>query len=250
MWGGLTRVRSDWNRHAETDPLWAVLTHPEKKNRLWDSAAFFETGQHEIDELMRYAGSLGVELARGRALDFGCGVGRLTRALAGHFDQVYGVDISPAMLELARKYNAHIPNCTFVENPDPSFRALPAGKFDLIYSNITLQHMPPRHAMRYLGGLADRLQTGGLLVFQLPSECRATFAGRLLSILYQEIYRRHVLRAATMGMYGVPKQRIIALLEQSGCRVLDVKPNETAGPDWTSYRYAAVREPDAHHLSI
>jgi trans-aconitate methyltransferase len=176
-------------------------------------------------------------------MDFGCGVGRLTRALAVHFDEVYGVDISPAMLRLAREYNAHVPNCIFVQNPDPSFRAVPVSDFDLIYSTITLQHMPPRHAMRYLRALVGRLRPGGLLVFQLVDRCRTPLAERLCSILYQEIFRRHLLRAQpAMDVYGVDKQRVIALIEQSGCRILDVEPNDGAGPAWTSYRYAAVRE--------
>jgi trans-aconitate methyltransferase len=210
------------------------------KDRRWEPGAFFETGRKEIDELMRYACSLGVELGRGRALDFGCGVGRLTRALADHFDEVCGVDISAAMLALAREYNAHIPNCTFVENPDPSFRALPAGDFDFIYSNITLQHMPPRHAMRYLRGLMSQLRPGGLLIFQLPSECRGTLAGRLFRVFVQENYRRYVLKKRPMEVYGVGRRQVTALIERSGYRILDVEPNEAAGPEWTSYRYAAV----------
>jgi SAM-dependent methyltransferase len=243
VWRNLTRVRSDWNSRAETDPLWAILTDPQMKNRRWEPGAFFETGRLEIDELMSCAGSLGVELGRRRALDFGCGVGRLTRALAAHFDEVLGVDISPAMIELAREYNAHVPNCTFVQNQDPGFRALPGGNFDLIYSSFTLQHMPPRYAMRYLRGMADRLRPGGLLIFQLPGKSRATPAGRLWRILREEIYRRHILRAQPlMDMYGVSKQRVTGFLERSGCRVLNVAPNGWAGPEWTSYRYAAVRE--------
>jgi SAM-dependent methyltransferase len=243
MWRTLARLQSDWNRYAKADPLWAIRTDPAMKNRQWELHAFFETGQREIEDLMRYADSLGVEPGRRHALDFGCGVGRLTRALADNFDQVLGVDISPAMLELAREYNAHIPNCTFVQNTEPSFRALPAGNFDLIYSNVTLQHMPPRYAKRYLRGLVGRLRRHGLLIFQLPDQSALGLADRVRSFLYEEIYRRYVLRAEpSMDMYGLRKRRVIAFIERSGCRVLDVTPNCAAGPEWTSYRYAAVRE--------
>lgn len=243
MWHSLARVRSDWDRHAEIDPLWAILTDPRMKDRRWETEAFFETGRREIDALMHHAASLEVPLVRHRAMDFGCGVGRLTRALAVHFDEVYGVDISPAMLRLAREYNSHIPNCIFVQNPDPSFRAVPVSDFDLIYSTITLQHMPPRHAMRYLRGLVGRLRPGGLLVFQLVDRCRRPLVGRPCNTLYQEIVRRYLLRAQpAMDVYGLEKQRVIALVEQSGCRMLRVEPNDAAGPHWTSYRYAALRE--------
>jgi SAM-dependent methyltransferase len=242
MWRTLRRLRSDWEGYAVKDPLWAILTFPERKERRWEEDVFFETGRREIEELLVYAGSLGIPLGRQRALDFGCGVGRLTRALAAHFDQAYGVDISAAMLQLARGYNAHLPNCTFIQNADPSLRALPAGGFDLIYSNLTLQHIPPRYSKRYLRGMAGRLRPGGLLIFQLPDRRQWSRSAQLRSFLYEEIYRRYLLRLEpSIDMYGVPKQRVITLLEKTGCRVVDVKPDGAALPEWTGYRYAAIR---------
>jgi SAM-dependent methyltransferase len=242
-WRTLGRLRSDWEGYAAKDPLWAILTFPEKKERRWEEGVFFETGRREIEELLVYAGSLGIPLGRQRALDFGCGVGRLTRALAAHFDQAYGVDISATMLQLARDYNAHLPNCTFVQNTDPALGALPAAGFDLIYSNLTLQHMPPRYIKRYLRGMAGRLRPGGLLIFQLPHRRQLSRrSDQLRSLLYEEIYRRYILRAEpSLAMYGVPKRRVLDLLEKTGCRVLDVTLNDAALPEWTGYRYAAVR---------
>ena len=242
MFRTLRGVRSDWDRYAETDPLWAILTYPEKKGRRWESSAFFETGRHEIDALMHYVGTLGVEVSRRRALDFGCGVGRLTGALAGHFDEVYGVDISPVMLDLARGYCAHLPNCTFVQNTEPDLHDLRVKDFDFIYSCATLQHMPPRYAKRYLRSMAERLRPGGLLVFQLPDRSLSSIPGRVLATLYEEIYRKHILRTGrSMDMHGVRKPKVISLLENNGCRVLDAVQNPYAGKEWIGYRYAAVR---------
>ena len=235
-------MRSDWDRYAETDPLWAILTNPGTKGRRWDPDAFFETGRQEIEALMQYVRSLPADCGRGRALDFGCGVGRLTRALADHFEEVYGVDISPAMIKLARQYSGHIPKCKFAQNPDPSFRALPAGEFDLIYSNITLQHIPPRHSKRYLQGMMRLLRPGGVLIFQLPSHSWRALTGKLWHLWYEEVYRRCVPGAdPLMAMYGVRKGRMIELIEAGGCRLLDVQANGVAGPKWTSYRYAVKR---------
>jgi len=50
-----------------------------------------------------YIESLGVEPSGGRALDFGCGLGRLTQPLAERFDEAVGVDIAASMIEGARR---------------------------------------------------------------------------------------------------------------------------------------------------
>jgi trans-aconitate methyltransferase len=235
---GLARVRNDWNRHAHADPLWAILTDPGKKGGGWDPDAFFATGEWEIDEVLRYAATLHVPLGHARALDFGCGAGRLTRALAGHFDEAWGVDISPAMIELARSY---APQAKFVVSQDPSLATLPARDFDFIYSNITLQHMPPRYARRYLLALVGRLRPGGLMIFQLPSESRQPRFVRMVRHLYNEVLRRNLGGVQPwMDMYGISKAEVLALLESAGTRVLDVRENTAAGPEWTSYRYAVV----------
>lgn len=96
-------LQSKWDNLAKIDPLWAILADAEKKGNRWKIAEFFETGVKEINSLMEYVDSLDITIAQenSRALDFGCGVGRLTQALANYFDQVYGVDIAPSMIELA-----------------------------------------------------------------------------------------------------------------------------------------------------
>lgn len=64
-----------------------------------------------MDALIEYVRSLNIDCPRKHALDFGCGVGRLTQALAAHFDEVTGVDISPSMIKLAKKYSRHGDGC-------------------------------------------------------------------------------------------------------------------------------------------
>ncbi len=236
---GLSRVLHDWECYATTDPLWAILTDPNRKNRGWDEEAFFETGRQEIADLMQYLGALGSGIRKGSALDFGCGVGRLSRALAHYFDEVVGLDISPTMVSLARAHNPHLAHCTFLENSGPDLGAVRGRKFDLVYSSITLQHMPPRFSRQYMRNLLGLLAPGGLFVFQLAGESRRSIGNRALRTLYNEIYRRRVLKDEPpwMDVYGTPRRRVIGLLEGAGARVLDVQPNDAAGPEWTSYRY-------------
>ena len=240
---GLDRVQRDWDCYASTDPFWAILTDPNRKNGGWDEETFFETGRQEISELMEYLATLGSGLARGSALDFGCGVGRLSRALAGYFDEVVGLDIAPTMIALARAHNAHLGRCTFLENSGPDLAAVRGRNFDLIYSSITLQHMPPRYSRQYVRNLLELLAPGGQFVFQLAGESTLSIGNRVLRTLYNEVYRRRVLKDEPpwMDVYGIPKQRVIGMLKRSGARVLDVQPNDAAGPEWTSYRYVVSR---------
>src|SRR5262249_17960982 len=98
----LTRVRHQWTTLGERDPLWAILSENDKKDGGWDQDAFFKTGIDEIAEVLRAAESL-APLRRGSAVDFGCGVGRLSQALSMHFERVIGVDIAESMIRKANE---------------------------------------------------------------------------------------------------------------------------------------------------
>ena len=75
----IKRMRDNWNKWGETDPLFAILTDPQKQGGKWKLEEFFETGAREINDVMSYVEGLSIPLERQRALDFGCGVGRLTQ---------------------------------------------------------------------------------------------------------------------------------------------------------------------------
>ncbi|MCX7048071.1 MAG: class I SAM-dependent methyltransferase [Candidatus Sumerlaeota bacterium] len=166
----LDKTKENWDAFGRKDPLFAIASWPEKKGNLWNPEEFFQTGAREIQDTMQYVESLGVPLKRDKALDFGCGVGRLTQALAEYFDEVIGIDIAPSMIELARKYNRHGERCRYVLNESDDLRAFPDSAFQFIYSNITLQHLEPVYTLRYLREFIRILAPGGLLLFQLPSE--------------------------------------------------------------------------------
>src|SRR2546423_3765771 len=100
----LEALQRRWNAAGKGDPFWAVLSDPRKKGNRWQVEEFFRTGSDEIQSLIADVEALGLTMQRRRALDFGCGPGRLSQALASYFDQVDGVDISPSMIELAGQF--------------------------------------------------------------------------------------------------------------------------------------------------
>src|SRR6266545_4390324 len=131
-----------WERNAEIDPLWAILALPGKEGRAWDPDEFFATGERDVAELFRDLDERGVHPHPRRALDFGCGVGRLTRALASRFEQVDGVDVSPTMVAAARRYGGASERVRFHVGATPDLRSFASGSFDLVLSILVLQHIP------------------------------------------------------------------------------------------------------------
>lgn len=166
----LERLRRTWNELGHTDPFWAILSYPGKECNKWDVAEFFRTGEAEIDEIMKYVETLGVSLCRRRALDFGCGAGRLSQALCRHFQECDGVDIASSMIELARKFNRHGDRCRYHLNTAPDLMLFEDNTFDFVYCNIVLQHIPPEYSARYVVEFLRVLDWNGLAVFQLPSQ--------------------------------------------------------------------------------
>ena len=228
----LRDVQRNWDAMGRRNPLTAILT-----TRLnWDVGEFFETGRREVEGLMRDIAELDAGPDVGRALDFGCGVGRLTQSLADHYDEVYGVDIAPSMIEKAESLNRHGGRCRYVVNGEDNLRMFPDEYFDLIYSNITLQHVKPVHALNYVKEFLRILSRRGIMVFHMPS---AKTGRKLMDYLPgggAVLVQRLVLGGA-MEMHGVERDKLIRFIEGNEGEVLRVVPSDSAGGSWETYEY-------------
>jgi len=159
-----SRQARDWDDLARVDPLWAVLSAEGKRNGGWELDEFFATGEAEVAQILSHAAELGRPGRNDTALDFGCGVGRLTRALSAHFANTVGLDASAQMIEHARRLTP-APAVTFATAEEP-----PAGPFDLVVANLVLQHLPSKALARdYIRRLIAAARPDGLVVFQLPT---------------------------------------------------------------------------------
>ena len=77
----------------------------------------------------------------GTILEIGCGTGSFTRQLSQYAESILALDLSPVMIELARKRSTHYRNIEYrvadVLNWD-----FPKGQFDCIALIATLHHLP------------------------------------------------------------------------------------------------------------
>lgn len=234
----LDLLQRQWNDVGEEDPLYGVLTYRELRGGKWDPRAFFDTGEKEISELLDALKQHHKSpLEFGDALDFGCGVGRLTRALAKRFRSATGVDIAPAMISNAIALNKEIANATFTVNQTNNLAQFPTGSFDFIYSNIVLQHMPPSLAKGYILEFVRLIRPGGVAVFQLPVGPAWTTRGALLRLLPAALVRL----VRKRDMYAVSQAKVIDLVTSAGGTVTSVLDDSFAGPNWISKRYVVTR---------
>jgi SAM-dependent methyltransferase len=167
----LRHLERRWDRLGREDPLWAVYSDPEKRGSRWDLDAFLATGVTEITHVLEMARAYGL-VPRGRALDFGCGVGRLTQALAAHFDEVVGVDVAPSMIEMAERVNRYPDRVRYQLNTVDDLSAFDDDSFDFVYSSITLQHIDPAFSRRYIAEFYRVSKPGGSVIFSLPEPTR------------------------------------------------------------------------------
>ena len=167
----LAAVHSDWEQLGEDDPLWAIRTDQSRRDNEWIIEELLATGREEVAYTLSMLEQLGIGIRRGRALDFGCGVGRVTQAFAVHFEATVGVDVAESMVRRAHDLD-HTGRIEYVQNTDPDLRQFGDETFDLVYSKLVLQHMPPALAAAYLGELARVVAPGGVLVVQAPAEFR------------------------------------------------------------------------------
>ena len=250
----LWRTRRHWNRLARRDPFWAVLTAPDKQSNRWEIEEFFATGARCVDAEIEQVRAGYPALRHGTALDFGCGVGRLTQALARHFDQVTGVDISEEMLALARRFNRGGDRVRFLHNTRADLRLFEDNQFDFVYSMITLQHMEPVYARAYIGEFVRVCAPGGVVLFQEPVQ-RPTYAPlerfrfslwpptvwmRIRRITKQRV-QHWFPRGPVIEMYALPQEEVHSLLRAGGAEIIRSYRYDAAGTPLPSYAYLACK---------
>lgn len=237
----LQKYQNDWENIGKQEPYWGILSHPEKRKGQWDLNDFFYSGELEIDALVKYLGELFELCDHNAALDFGCGVGRLTRRLAKYFNKVIGIDISNSMIELAAELNSGHSNCSFIHNPKDDLKIIDSNSIDFLYSHITLQHIPNKFKINYFSDFCRILSPGGLLVFQCPSTYALSLIGIASFLLPIKLIRLiRVIKFQNKNvseMHPIKRRKIETFFGQKGLKILKVDRDGSTGPHFIGYRY-------------
>lgn len=224
---------STWNVWGTQDPMFAILTDPAKAGGKWNQEEFFASGEKQVQERLKWLQNKGIRYPTGRALDFGCGIGRLTNALAKYFDEVHGVDISASMIERARELSRFPAKITYFQNTTSDLSVFKAGGYDFIYSEIVLQHIPPRYQLSYIEEFLRLLSPQGIAFFQTLHAVgwRSCVPNRAV-----ELYRSWKHRgSAFIPMYGIAPRGIKRLIDAHRCTLLALDtfpPPESANRFW------------------
>jgi SAM-dependent methyltransferase len=156
-----------WDERAREDPWYFV------DNRVpygeADLDAFWAGGRRDLDRILE---DLGVAVAPGdTVVDVGCGVGRLTRALAGRAARVRALDVSGEMLALAREHNSHLDNVEWLQGDGESLAPIEDAGAGALVSHVVFQHIPdPRVTLGYVAEMGRVLRPGGWAAFQLSTD--------------------------------------------------------------------------------
>lgn len=219
------RLKGVWAKFGETDPHYSVVSAEQfrAKNIGDNIEAFFATGQYEVNGLDAILGRAGITGRKfSSALEYGCGVGRVSRTLSKRVDTYYGVDVSRPHLDLMERQlaEAGITNVKAIQVKDMNDLAtLP--EVDLIYSKIVLQHNPPPIQAQIILSLLRALNPGGVAVFQTLTHWK-TYKFSAAAYLAEAVQPNR------LETHIIPQHVIFDLARRTGCSVRDVTRDHLA----------------------
>lgn len=160
----------EWERWGEQDPFFGVASWPGRERggvNPWTVEEFYALGLADWVDFRQRLINFGATLG-GRALEIGCGAGRLTKHMAADFNEVVGIDVSPGMLDTARLH-VTTPNIKFHLGNGLTL-PVDTASVDVVFSTHVFQHFDSLGvAKSNFSEIAHVLRPGGCLFVHLPT---------------------------------------------------------------------------------
>lgn len=156
----LESSRAFWDEKARENPYWYVSSFVDYADSDVDS--FWASGASIWAEVKAQTGY--VPRRSHVAVEIGCGVGRITRAMARELGAVHAFDISRAMIERAARNAPE--NARFHWSDGATLRPIDSGSADLVLAYLVFQHLPNQAVYaRYLKEMVRVAKPGGMIAF-------------------------------------------------------------------------------------
>lgn len=174
----LRKMRRDWDLRARENARHYVVTGQSE----WSDEEFYRSGEITMrEDILNDLGNIcqGRDPKEMSVLEIGCGAGRVTRAFARFFGEVYAVDISAEMVKQARLAVADFPNARVYQNNGRDLSVVQPHwwnrlgwgtgvQVDFAFSTMVFQHIPSRTIIEtYVRDVHRLLRPGGLFKFQV-----------------------------------------------------------------------------------
>lgn len=232
----MSKAEKEWEKFGQTNPYYAVTTLDEFKEENLNKSAkeiFFQSGEDYTRRIWQVVETHFVSnFAPQNAIDFGCGVGRLTVALAKRCRKITGIDISESMLKEGRinAANFGLDNVDFKRDGNNLLKI--QGEFDFIHSFVVFQHINPEIGIEIFEKLVKMLKRNGIgIVHFAYSKGKTTVAQKLRFQLYRDFSWLHTVRNIVlrkgneqfMPMYFYDLNKIFLILQDNDCHNCQVR---------------------------
>jgi SAM-dependent methyltransferase len=204
------KSNTEWQRWGREDPLWGVISWENRQKEgdsPWTKEELYALGESDFQDFFHHWKHYGVGLES--CLEIGCGIGRLTRQLAGTFSHVHAVDVSEDMIRLAREAVDGRAQFSLIDGLHLPFDD---RSFTAVFSALVIQHLDDVGAgLSYFREFFRVLQPGGTLMIQIPVyqfPDQSGFIHGLMQTMHAGLRRLGGLRANLIRIAGGKLMRV------------------------------------------
>lgn len=240
-----------WDELARLNARYSISSTPEfEAGDASSLETFWASGREDVERILERLG-LG-DTSRLTAVEIGCGIGRMTHALAARFGRVVALDVSPEMIARARAQGSGLANVEFVVGSGSGLSGVPDGSADLVLAWFVLQHVPrTKDVLRYVTEAGRALGPGGTALLHMRTSAgtldhlRRAVERRLFYVLPLPLRRAMTPRdapaqdrefAARFRVWRGSAVRPESVRQVARAAGLQVVAAEPAGPGFTVFR--------------
>lgn len=161
------RMQEEWDERSRENAFHYIASWKDN----WPEEEFLHSGEHDVRELIDpFLAAVRFTPADKTVLEIGCGVGRLSFALAKRFALVEAIDVSSEMIKRAGEIQERlgVKNVRFQAGSGRDLSLYSDRSADFCFSFIVFQHIPENAVIEnYVREMGRVLKPGGLFRFQV-----------------------------------------------------------------------------------